>query len=69
MGVDLFSQETSDRNRGKGLKMHKRQFRLDIRKTFFTERVVNDGIRLPRAVVGSPPLERFNRHVDVALRV
>lgn len=52
VGVDLFSQETSETTRGKYIKFHKGQFRLDMRKNFFKERVVNHWIRLLRAVVG-----------------
>ena len=59
-GEGLFIWVDNDRTRGNGFKVREWRFRLDIRRKFFTQRVVLE-------VVDAPSLEAFKARLDVAL--
>ncbi|KAK4821785.1 hypothetical protein QYF61_002201 [Mycteria americana] len=58
-GDRRFTRACCDRTRSNSFKLKEGRFRLDIRKKFFTMRVVKHWNRLPREVVDAPSLAAF----------
>ena len=67
MKVRLFSRACCDRTRGNGFRLKEGRFRLDIRRKFYTIRVVRQWHRLPGEVVDVPSLETVKITLDRAL--
>jgi len=67
-GENIFSRACFYRTRSNSFKLREGIFRLNIRKKFFTLRVVKHWNRLRRQVVEAPSLEAFKARLDGALR-
>ena len=59
VGDRLLTLSDNESTKGNDFKLKEGRFRLDVRKKFFTERMVRYWNRLPREVVDAPSLEAF----------
>jgi len=66
-GENIFGRACCDGTRSNGFKLREGRYRLDMRKKFFTLRVLKHWNRLPREVVNAPSLETFEARLDGAL--
>ena len=57
----------SDGTRENGFKQRQGRFRLDIRRKFFTQKVMTHWNRLPKEVVDAPSPKAFKARLDVSL--
>ena len=67
-GQGFFIKACSDGTRGNGFKLEECRFRLDIRKKFFTVKVVRHWNRLPSEAVDAPSPEAFKARLNGTLR-
>ena len=60
----FFSADKSERTRGHSKKLVKERFRLDVRKYFFSQRVVNCWNGLSKDVVSAGTVEVFKKRLE-----
>jgi len=67
MEIIFLGRARSDRTRSNGFTLTEGGFRLDVRKKFFTVKVLKHWNRLPREAVEAPSLEIFKARLDGTL--
>ena len=67
MGTDFSAAPVAIGQEGMLFTLKEGRFRLALRETFFTVKVVRHWHRLPREVVGAPSLAVFKARLDGAL--
>ena len=65
--ANFFSAIYGNRKRGNGYKLEHRKFCTNMRRNFFTMRVMEHWNRLPRELVESPSLEILKTCLDTYL--
>ena len=60
----FFILQDSNRTRGHSYKLFKQRSNLDLRKNFFSQRVVNTWNNLPQAVVDADLINCFKNKLD-----
>ena len=60
----LFTIQQSVRTRGHNQKIFKKQYRLELRKHFFSQRVINDWNNLPDELVNSDTVNQFKSRLN-----
>ena len=61
---DMFVVDISNRTRGHNHKIVKQRCNLDLRKKFFSLRIVNEWNSLPASIVEAPTLNSFKARID-----
>ena len=67
MQEKMFPMLGESRTRGHSLRIKGRPFKTEVRKNFFTQRVVNLWNSLPQRAVEAKSLDGFKRELDRAL--
>lgn len=64
----FFTISNNNRTRGHKYKLEKSRSRLDIRKNFFSQRIVNKWNALPEVVVDAKSVNSFKKHYDKCMQ-